>query len=214
MKIKSSLLLLLSLLIFSCTNKEERIADSDKAAKHNDSVFAVLSQNWKFNIPPVNPKVQSQINRWQEWRAFNQELHQKPKSSLNAFRLKSKSLTVKGEMINNNIPAMFNKPAVKSRISTLNTKLKSLETYITLEYIPTKKVIPLIQDITEEVISIQNQMNEIIVKSEIPKEEGEMIMLQALDTARHARREIQEANSEDSNKTQVPDAERKRLFHR
>lgn len=192
MKIKSSLLLLLSLLIFSCQNKEERIADSDKAAKHNDSVFTVINQNWKFNIPPVNSKVQTKINRWQEWRAFNEELQQKPKSSLNAFRLKSKSLTVKGEMINNNIPAMFNKPAVKSRISTLNTKLKSLETYISLEYIPTKKVIPLIQDITEEVISIQNQMNEIIVKSEIPKEEGEVIMLQALDTTRHARREIQE----------------------
>ncbi|ESU29091.1 hypothetical protein FLJC2902T_11290 [Flavobacterium limnosediminis JC2902] len=192
MKIKSSLLLLLSLLLFSCNNKQERIADSDKAAKHNDSVFAVISQNWKFNIPPVSPKVQPHINRWQEWRTFNQELQQKPKSSLNAFRLKAKTLTVKGDLLNNNAPALFDKPAVKSRISTLNTKLKSLETYITLEYIPTKKVTTLIQEITTEVTSIQNQMNEIIVKSEIPKEEGEAIMLQALDTARHARREIQE----------------------
>lgn len=192
MNIKSSLLLLFSLLIFSCNNKEERIADSDKATKHNDSVFAIINQSWKFNVPPVNPKVQSKINGWQEWRVFNQELQQKPKNSLNAFRLKSKNLTVKGDLLNNHIPKMFDKPAVKSRISTLNTKLKSLETYITLEYIPTKKVITLIQEITTEVTSIQNQMNEIIVKSEIPKEEGEAIMLQALDTARHARREIQE----------------------
>ena len=53
-------------------------------------------------------------------------------------------------------------------------------------------MVTLIGEITAEVTSIQNQMNEIIVKSEIPKEEGEAIMLQALDTARHARREIQE----------------------
>lgn len=209
MNLKSSLLLLLSVLLFSCQNKQERIADSDKAAKHNDSVFAVINQNWKFNIPPVSPKVQSNIYTWQEWRAFNQELQQKPKSSLNAFRLKSKNLTVKGEQLINNIPPMFDKPAVKSRISTLNTKLKSLETYITLEYIQTKKVIPLIQEITLEVTSIQNQMNEIIVKSEIPKEEGELIMLQALDTTRHARREVQEPKDEETDKIKTPDAHKR-----
>lgn len=214
MKIKSSLLLLLSLLIFSCENKQERIADSDKAAKHNDSVFAVLNQNWKFNIPPVSPKVQSHINRWQEWRFFNQELQQKPKNTLNAFRLKSKTLTAKGNSLSQNIPAIFSKPAVKSRISTLNTKLKSLETYITLEYIPTKKVIPLIKEISEEVISIQNQMNEIIIKSEIPKEEGELIMLQALDTTRHARREVQELKDKEAEKTPTPEDPKKRLLNR
>lgn len=192
MNIKSSLLLLLSVLLFSCNDKDERMADSDKAAKHNDSVFAIINQNWKFNIPPVSPKVQSQISGWQEWRVFNQELQQKPQSSLTAFRLKAKNLSSRVDSLNSNIPKIFNKPAVKSRISTLNTKLKSLETFITLEYIPTKKVITIIQDISTEVTSIQNQMNEIIIKSEIPKEEGEAIMLQALDTTRHARREIQE----------------------
>ncbi|HSD14116.1 MAG TPA: hypothetical protein VLB74_05680 [Flavobacterium sp.] len=214
MKIKSSLLLLLSLLIFSCENKQERIADSDKAAKHNDSVFAVLNQNWKFPIPPVSPKVQSHINRWQEWRFFNQELQQKPKSTLNAFRLKSKTLTVKGNMLSQNIPGIFSKPAVKSRISTLNTKLKSLETYISLEYIPTKKVIPLIKEISEEVISIQNQMNEIIIKSEIPKEEGELIMLQALDTTRHARREVQELKDKEAEKTSTPEDHKRTPLNR
>jgi hypothetical protein len=192
MNIKSSLLLLSSVLLFSCNNKEERMVDSGKAEKHNDSVFAIINQNWKFNIPPVHPKVQANIKSWQEWRVFNQELQQKPKGTLNAFRLKAKNLSAQADMLSIKIPKMFNKPAVKSRISTLNTKLKSLETYISLQYIPTQKVIPIIQEISTEVISIQNQMNEIIVKSEIPKEEGEVIMLQALDTTRHARREIQE----------------------
>jgi len=192
MNIKSSLLLFALVFLFSCNDKEERMADSNKAAKHNDSVFAIINQNWKFNIPPAAPKVQSLIGNWQDWRMFNQELQQKPKKSLNAFRLKAKNLSAKAGVLENTIPNRFNKSAVRSRISTLNTKIKSLEMYLDLEYIPTKKVIPLIQDISSEVISIQNQMNEIIVKSEIPKEEGEAIMLQALDTARHARREIQE----------------------
>lgn len=193
MKIKLSLLAIFSLFLFSCNNKDERIASSDRAAKHNDSVFAIINKNWKFNIPPANPKVQAITKGWQEWRVFNWELQQKPKKSLNAFRLKAKELSAKTDSLNKNIPSLFNKPAVKSRISTLNTKLKSLETFISLEYIPTQKVVTIIQEISIEVISIQNQMNEIIVKSEIPKEEGEAIMLQALDTVRHARRELQEA---------------------
>nr|WP_294939590.1 hypothetical protein [uncultured Flavobacterium sp.] len=192
MNIKSLLLLALSLFLFSCNDRDDRMADSNKASKHNDSVFTQISQNWKFNIPPAQPKVQSQISSWHQWRTFNDELQQKPKSSLNAFRIKAKNLTAKAEALNIGIPQSFNKPAVKSRIATLNTKVKSLETFITLEYIPVKKVITLIQEISIEVKSIQNQMNEIIVKSEIPKEEGEEFMLQALDTTRHARRELQE----------------------
>lgn len=214
MKLKYSLILLLSLLLFSCNDKEERMADSDKAAKHNDSVFAIINQNWKFNIPPVTPKVQSLIEGWHDWRMFNQELQQKPKSSLTAFRLKARNLSAKTGILENNIPNRFNTSAVRSRISTLNTKIKSLEMYLDLEYIPTKKVITIIQDISSEVISVQNQMNEIIVKSEIPHEEGEQIMLQALDTTRHARREVQELKDSETDKTQTADHKKRSLFNR
>lgn len=192
MNIKSLLLLALSFCIFSCTDKEERMADSNKASKHNDSVFAVINKNWKFNIPPAHPKVQSQIAGWKQWRLFNTELQQKPKSSLTAFRIKAKNLSARADSLSLAIPKTFDKPAVKSRISTLNTKLKSLETFISLEYIPIEKVTKIIGEIASEVQSIQNQMSEIIVKSEIPREEGEEFMLQALDTTRNARREVQQ----------------------
>ncbi|MGX7667306.1 hypothetical protein [Flavobacterium pedocola] len=187
-----TVLLLLSTVFFSCNDKEDRMADSERASKHNDSVFTVISRNWKFNTAPVNPKVQAHIHRWNEWRVFNQELHQQPKSSLNAFRIKSKNLSTRVDSLTNNIPGLFDKPAVRARISTLQTKIKSLETYMNLQFIQTNKVLQLLPEISFEVTSIQNQMSEIIIKSEIPKEEGEMIMLQALDTARHARREVQE----------------------
>lgn len=182
---------LIAFLLLSC-NKEERVADGAKAQKLDNAVLKTLSENWHFTVPSVNPKVQTQLQNWMEWRVFHQELLQAPKGSLNAFRTKSRTLTLRGQVLENNIPKIFNKPAVRSRISTLNTKLKSLETYMNLRFIPTDKVLKLFPEISSEMTSVQNQMNEIIVKNEIPKEEGELIMLQALDTARHARREVQE----------------------
>lgn len=190
------IVLFLSLCMVSCNNKDERIADSARAEKLNSAALETLTRNWHFAVPPANIKVQNQIRGWNQWHNFMRELQQTPKGSLNAFRTKSKNLTTKGQLLESNIPQMFNKPAVKSRISTLNTKLKSLETYISLQVVPTDKVLKLLPEVSAELASIQNQMNEIIIKSEIPKEEGELIMLQALDTARHARREIQEVKSE------------------
>ncbi|WP_131387689.1 hypothetical protein [Flavobacterium suncheonense] len=186
------IVILLFMAFASCSNKEERVADSAKAEKLNKAALDILSKNWHFAVPPANPKVAQAIQNWKQWHDFTQELHQPPKGSLNAFRTKSKTLTLKGQLLEFDIPAQFNKPAVRSRIATLNTKLKSLETYTNLAPIQTDKVLKLIPEVSEELASIQNQLNEIIVKSEIPKEEGELIMLQALDTARHARREIQE----------------------
>ena len=48
-------------------------------------------------------------------------------------------------------------------------------------------MITLIHEVSEETISIQDQMSEIIYKMEIPREAGETEMLQALDTVRRAR---------------------------
>ncbi|UUC46421.1 hypothetical protein [Flavobacterium cerinum] len=192
MKYLVPVLAVFSLFLFSCNNKEERETEYKKSLQQRDSIFAVINANWKFDIPGVNPKVQSRIQNWEEWRQFKQELGQKPKSTLNAFKLKTINLVKKSDSLTNNIPIIFNTPAVKSRLSTLNTKIKSLETFISLDYIPTQKVIALIHDVSEEVISVQDQMAEIIYKMEIPKEIGETEMLQALDTVRRARANFSE----------------------
>ena len=85
------------------------------------------------------------------------------------------------------IPLEYNKPQILSRITTLNTKLKSLETFMNLEVIPQQKVAKLIPEINEEISGLYNQWNEIVIKKAIPKEIGEELMLQALDTTRNAR---------------------------
>jgi len=86
--------------------------------------------------------------------------------------------------LNNNIPMAYNKPEIKSRIAVLICKINSLNLYINLDEIPDDKVVALIIEINIELISLQKQLDEIVRKSTIPKEEGESDLIQMLDTSR------------------------------
>jgi len=174
-------------MLFSCKDDDtKRQAETIKTAKLNDSILKVIRENWKFNIPPLNPKVEERLSGWSEWQQFNDELAQKPVGSLNAYREKTKTLVTKTELLKTGLPLFFDKPQVRSRISVLDTRMKSLYTYISLDMIPDKKVVQLIGEITHEVTSLQNQMNELIILNEVPKEMGEDEMLKAMDTVRMA----------------------------
>ena len=61
---------------------------------------------------------------------------------------------------------------IKSRISILITKIKMMDLFIHLNQIPDEKVTFLIGEINKELVSLQRQMDNIFVKSKIPKEEG------------------------------------------
>jgi hypothetical protein len=87
-----------------------------------------------------------------------------------------------------------------SRLAALNTKLKSLELYLNLSVIPEQKVAQLIPEINEEIKGLYNQWDEILIKKAIPKEIGEELMLQALDTARNARPDLMKQKMELSDK--------------
>jgi len=101
-------------------------------------------------------------------REFTNEINQTPKSSIGAFQKKSKDLSKKALALNNNIPATFNKPQIKSRITALITK----------------KVLALVAEVDEELLSLYRQMDEIVRKNQIPLEQGESEMIRMLDTAR------------------------------
>jgi hypothetical protein len=190
--LKLIMLCCFSAVLFSCKNDDAlRRAENIRTEKQNDSILKVISENWRFNVPPVSDKVAAQLANWNEWQQFNTELMQKPTGSLTAYRQKTKNLVVKAELLTNNIPSFFNKPQVLTRIGVLNTKVKSLYTYLNVATIPDKKVVALIKEITHETTSLQNQMNELIILSEIPKEIGEEEMLKALDTVRMANPEMQ-----------------------
>jgi hypothetical protein len=95
-------------------------------------------------------------------------------------------LSSKADTLAITIPFEYDKPQILSRITTLNTKLKSLETFMNLQVIPEQRIAKLIPEINEEIKGLYKQWDEIIIKKAIPKEIGEELMLRALDTARNA----------------------------
>ena len=183
-----NLRLLFALLLISAVacndDTEQRQAETSKELKKQEAVFDRISKAWNFNSQPANPTAKGLTANWEQWRVFLNELADKPKSSIGAFRKKAGSLSQKAKDLNRNIPAQFNKPEVRSRISVLTTKVNSLYLFISLDEIPDRKVVELISEINSELLSLQSQMAEIVRKSQIPKEEGESDMIRMLDTSR------------------------------
>lgn len=190
--LKLTILFCLSALIFtSCEDDDkERQAQVARALKQNDSILKKINNNWRFDIPTPTPKVQERIASWNEWQQFRNEMNVKPAANISAYKQKVKSMATRADQLKNNIPPFFDKPAVRSRISVLITKTKSLYTYINISVIPEKKVVSLINEITKETTSLQNQLNEIIVFSEIPTDVREEEMLKELDTTWHTNPDI------------------------
>lgn len=189
---KLFILLSLSMALFSCEDdQKQQVAEAKKMSVQNDSIVKALAKNWKFTIPEPTAKVRQQMGVWNEWEQLKNELTQKPSGDLSSFRQKTKDLVRKTEQAQSTIPAYFNKPQVRSRFGVLITKIKSLHTFVGVDPVPTKKVFDLIGGVNYETASIFSQFDEIIRKSEIPKEIGEEEMLRALDTVRHANPEAQ-----------------------
>lgn len=184
----------------SCQDDKQHLIDAQKIAQKNEAVFKNISKMWQFQFPSARPEVTATLNTWNAWRQFEIELLQKPKSTLSAFQLKTKNIATKTDALATTIPFEYNKPQVLSRIAALNTKLKSLEMYLHLNVIPEQKVARLIPEINEEIKGLYSQWDEIIIKKAIPKEIGEDLMLQALDTTRNARPKLMQQKMEISDK--------------
>ncbi|MBC7523193.1 MAG: hypothetical protein H7239_01970 [Flavobacterium sp.] len=185
MKATSLYFLLLILAFLSC--KDDSViekASQQKEAQKKEVIFDNISKAWIFVIPSLESSTQSSVNNWIEWRAFLTEINQKPKSSIGAFQNKSSALSKKVADLDHNIPKIFDKPQVKSRILVLITKIKAMDLFIHLNQIPDKKVIQFIAEINAEINSLQKQLEEIIIRTKIPKEAGEPDLIRMKDTAR------------------------------
>lgn len=185
MKLVFSCLFLVLFLTLSCqNNKEQRLIETAKEAKKQEIIFDYINKGWNFNAKPLNPASQGLVEMWNEWRIFLIELNQKPKSTIGAFQKKAIELSKKAADLNNNIPVAYNKPEVKSRIAVLISKINSLNMFLNLDKIQDKKVVALVLEINIQLISLQSQLDEIVRKNTIPKEEGESDLIQMLDTSR------------------------------
>ena len=185
MKLKIILFSTLILLFLSCKNNDtKRILEQQKDLKKKTLVFENINKSWIFYIPELQPQSQILIANWTEWRLFLEELRQKPKSSIGAFKKKSKKLTQKTSNLTNTLPQQINISAIKSRIAVLNTQIRMLDLYMNLQNIPDQKVALLIPEINAAILSFSQQLEEIIRKNTIPMEKGESDMLKMLDTSR------------------------------
>lgn len=185
-KISLFIVLIVSLSVINCDKfaDEKEIARKEQIKK--DSIFAAISKKWSFDFPSTKTEVNQAMDDWNKWIQFKQELEQKPKTSMLAFQMKVKNVSAKSDSLYLTVPEDFNNPQVRSRLRTLDTKIKSLDTYIHLQNIPQKKVITLISEINEEIKGVYIQMEEVVIKRSIPKEIGEEDMIKALDTTRNA----------------------------
>lgn len=187
LKMKYNLAVFFSLifLLLSCKNdNEKRIVENKKEIQKREVIFTNIEKGWVFYDTPVTEAAEKSIASWNEWRMFLAELAQKPKKTIGAFQQKSKALSKKAMALNDNIPYEYNKPQIKSRISTLITKVRLLDLFIHLDNIPDKKVTKLVAEINLELVSLQRQMDKIVEKSKIPVEEGESDLLKMMDTSR------------------------------
>ena len=185
MKISVFVVFLFVFVLQSCQDaNENRLAEQKKEAQKKQVVFDKISQAWVFDVYYLEPETQNKINNWMEWRTFVTEINQKPKSTIGAFQKKARILSKRVDELSTTIPTEFNKAQVRSRIMVLTTKVKMLDLYVHLNQIPPKKVIEFIAEINKEIISFQDQLEEIVIRNEIPKEIGEPDFIKMKDTSR------------------------------
>ncbi|MEZ0130646.1 hypothetical protein AB9T88_13140 [Flavobacterium sp. LBUM151] len=185
MKYKISLFLLLIFVLNSCQNEDDkRRAENEKEAKKKEKIFDNINKAWVFIDEPINEVSEENARVWAEWRDFLKEIADKPRKTIGAFQKKSTAISKRALALNNNIPIQFNQPQIKSRISILITKVKMMDLFIHLNQIPDEKVTFLIGDINKELVSLERQMDKIVERSKIPKEQGEEDFLRMLDTTR------------------------------
>jgi hypothetical protein len=174
--------------IFSCDHKNDNITleNRNKEIKKNNDFFKVLEKKWEFFQLELDPIVQNDFNKWQEWQNFSKELYFKPKYSLTAFKQKSKDLTIKAELLNNTLPTFINKQEITTRFIVLHLQIKNLEMYLNLKNINQQKVLKSIDAINKELLVIEKMVNELALKSKIVKEAGEENIIRLKDTTRAA----------------------------
>lgn len=185
MKYKLSCFFFLIIILSACKNdNQKRLAENEKQAKKDELIFSNINKGWIFYDTPINSTSEATVSSWNELRIFFAELAVKPKKTIGAFQKKSKALSKKVMALNENIPSQFNKPQIKSRVSTLITKVRLLDLFLNLDKIPDQKVILLVSEINAELVSLQRQMDKIVEKSKIPVEEGESELMKMMDTSR------------------------------
>ena len=162
----------------------KRTAENKKEAKKKALIFSNIEKGWVFYDTPINEAAEESIKTWNEFRLFLAQLSKRPKNTIGAFQQKATAIANDANNLNNNIPLVYDKPQIKSRIAVVITKANMMSLYIHLDQIPDDKVVLLISEINRELASLQREMDKITEKNKIPTEEGEAELKLMLDMSR------------------------------
>lgn len=174
-------LLIIILLTASCTDNDAiRKENAKKATQKEQEIFSALSEKWVFKPADFTEETYAIVQQWSEWNTFYNELLQKPQTDIGAFQRKTKTLIDLSYSLHSTIPPIFNIVQIQSRFMVLDTKLKMLKTYLSLDTIPMEETTEIISAINTEIESIVNRMTTILIKNKIQKEEGEMELLNSI----------------------------------
>ena len=166
------------------TQKEDR----KKQLAKDQEAFQAIEKAWVFDPSVLYPETQSFTGGWNSLVAFRNFLVQKPKTSLQAFKEKAKTLHEKSLLRTDDIPQGLQKQEIFSRVHVIQTECKNLEMYLALQQVPVKEVNYTVVQLNQAIIDLENRINEMHTKSKIPLEKGELEMLQRLkDTSRAAK---------------------------
>jgi hypothetical protein len=176
-------------LFVSCSNESNiKIqAEREQAQKINDSILNAIYNNWNYNLTNLSTNTVNQTKDWGAWHSFMQEIKQKPSKSISAYVAKVDNLTRISDEMLLNIPVHLNEPQVSARLNNLNTNIKYLNSFISLQIIPLDKVYKVQNYIVSDINAINYQIDELVRIKNIPTEKGEQEMLnQIIDTTRRA----------------------------
>ena len=210
-------ILFISLFLFSCNGTDAQKEASEREVKKEQALFELLEKEWRFTFPTASPKVNLILNEWNEWQQFKNELSQKPKTSLSAYKLKIANVSKKSDSLQFYVPEVYKVPALTSRLLTLDTQLKNLDMYLQLKEVPIKKISPFLKQINTEIKGLYSQFKELEVLKNIPLEAREKQMLEAIDTTRNAdSNSMMERmkNDELKNKKEFDSIKDSRIFNR
>lgn len=187
MRIYFGLLSILLLTLSSCKDNTLELQQNQvKLQAYNDSVFKVVDAKWNFKVPAVTQSVADDIQDWKQWFEFQEELKLKPVSSINAFQKKAEQLNTLMSALPNSLPVAFDQPEIKARLTVLVNTFNFIDMYLKVDPIPIQPINELLPQVNKQLVSLVQKMDEIKIKSAIPKEIGEEEMLRAMDTIRYA----------------------------
>lgn len=177
--------LLVAGIITSCKEDDSnRVAEQERYQEKRTQVLTNISRAWKFREMQLSPRSQELVQDWAQWRLFFSELSNTPTGTIEAFQKKSKDLTRKADDLFQTLPEGMQIVELRSRFLVLLNYFRSLEMFVNLDEIPEQKVMLLIQEINQQLSSIELQMEEMHRKKDIKMEAGEAEMLRLLDTSR------------------------------